>query len=49
MRNNNDKKLANDFDFHLKKILSSLEQEVKYHNKDVAILKAKRSLLEILV
>ena len=25
MRNNNDKKLASDFDFHLKKILSSLE------------------------
>jgi len=49
MRNNNDKKLAQDFDTHLKKTLTNLETEVKYHNKDVSILKAKRSMVEILV
>ena len=49
VRNNNDKKLASDFDNHLKKTLGSLENEVKYHNKDVSILKAKRSMVEILI
>lgn len=53
MNNNNDKKLASDFDKHLKYVMTQLSQEVNKEDivagKDIAILKAKRTLMDILV
>lgn len=53
MKGNNDKQLASDFDKHLKRVLTQLSFDLKQEgaasNKDTSIIKAKKSLMDILV
>jgi hypothetical protein len=50
IQNNNDKKMASDFDAHLKKVMGNLTNDITKQglNKNVAVLKAKKALIEIL-
>lgn len=50
MINNNDKLLAQQFDNHLKNVMHQLAQDVnKDTNKNLVIMRAKQSLLELLL
>lgn len=42
--------MAEDFDSHLKRVMTQLSEEINQNvKKDVVIIKAKRQLMEILI